>query len=108
MQERRASPRAVDGTLLAQGLLLDLEGEDDDLVALGVALQAGVAVGLEAGEWRKRDLLLPRVLPPAHAHPAHGGQAGGKNGPSPILGEWEILGGRAPVGGSFCSLSPLT
>ena len=40
----------------------DLEGEDDDLVALGVALHAGVSVGLEAREGRERDLLLPRVL----------------------------------------------
>ncbi len=40
-----------------------LEGEGDDLVALGVALQAGVTVGLETREGRKRDLLLTRILP---------------------------------------------
>ncbi len=39
-----------------------LEREDDDLVARGVALQAGVAVGLEARVGRKGDLLLPRIL----------------------------------------------
>ena len=43
--------------------LADLEWEDDDLVALGVALQARVAVCLEARERRKRDLLLARILP---------------------------------------------
>ena len=45
-----------------EGEEADLEGEDDDLVALGIPLQAGVAVGLEAREGRKRDLLFPRVL----------------------------------------------
>ncbi len=38
-----------------------LEGKDDDLSLVG-AHDAGVAVGLEAGEGRKRDLLFPRVL----------------------------------------------
>ena len=47
----------------ADASLADLEWEDDDLVALGVALQAGVVVRLEARVGRERDLLLTRILP---------------------------------------------
>ena len=48
-----------------------LEGKDDDLVALGVALQAGVAVGLKARVGGERDLLLPWILPIARKHRRH-------------------------------------
>jgi hypothetical protein len=43
-----------------------LEGEKDDL-SIAEALDARRPVGLEAGEGRERDLLLPGVLPLARA-----------------------------------------
>ncbi len=56
-----ALPRAGE-TELFQSDAPHLEWENDDFAALG-PLDAGIAIGLEAREGRKRDLLLSRVLP---------------------------------------------
>ena len=45
----------------AQGRSGHLEGEDDDLAVLG-ALEARLAVGLQAGEGRERHLCLAGIL----------------------------------------------
>ena len=68
----------------------DLEGKDDDL-ALGRALDAGLAVGLEAREGRERHLLLPRVLPrtrPRHVRVRVGPRAPGTRVLLECVGWW--------------------